>query len=375
MLVHHDSRPYEVAAKEASAAAKAKLQTMFNEALENARATYKTVMTQVPQDALIRGSALSFESMEGGVGVGFVRPDTKKQEVFGIHRHAMDQFASKVGIPIRYLTHLRDIMSAPDGAWARDLLTATLQEHYKRHDDRIMLRSVNGEVRGALSASYRRMDARPLLEAFVTAAKEFGALPIKSYALDTKTAFRMMVPTIYEPAPGEVIAFGLQFRASDFGDAPLEVSVLIDRLWCTNLAIMETVLRKVHLGARLDEQSFYSEKTHELQMDTMVSAMHDLVRDSLGPERTTAVCDAIADASTSKIDAVAFMKQLREDGKLLKNEADKIAERFNSPDVELLPPGNTLWRASNAISLFAQDDGVSPERAIELNTLAGAILA
>ena len=63
---------------------------------------------------------------------------------------------------------------------------------------------------------------------------------------------------------------------------------------------------------------------------------------------------------------------LQRGNKITKAEKKEIVELYNSPEVELLPPGNNLWRASNAISLFAQKQGDARE--FELQSIAGDLL-
>lgn len=48
---------------------------------------------------------------------------------------------------------------------------------------------------------------------------------------------------------------------------------------------------------------------------------------------------------------------------------------FNDADIELMPPGNTRWMASNALSLFANGiDEEKKERAMEIRAVAGMVL-
>jgi hypothetical protein len=58
---------------------------------------------------------------------------------------------------------------------------------------------------------------------------------------------------------------------------------------------------------------------------------------------------------------------------MTKKELDTALNKFNEPDIEELPGGNTVWRLSNAVSWLAsqtQDE----ERQLELQKLAGRLL-
>ena len=100
-----------------------------------------------------------------------------------------------------------------------------------------LLRSVSGEVRGFLSDRYRRLNSRPIIEAFATAVQQKGALPYNSYVTDTKVALQAIMPEVYEPIPGEMVAYGLSLENSDFGNEALSIRVYLLRIWCSNLAI------------------------------------------------------------------------------------------------------------------------------------------
>jgi hypothetical protein len=58
---------------------------------------------------------------------------------------------------------------------------------------------------------------------------------------------------------------------------------------------------------------------------------------------------------------------------LTKGEVDAVVQTFNSPDVENLPPGNSKWRLSNAISWVA-GTLVDADRKLDLMRLAGSVV-
>ena len=53
---------------------------------------------------------------------------------------------------------------------------------------------------------------------------------------------------------------------------------------------------------------------------------------------------------------------------------EAVVDAFNSPEVEMLPPGNTTWRMSNAISWIANTKVEDEGRTLEVMKVAGAIL-
>ena len=186
----------------------------------------------------------------------------------------------------------------------------------------------------------------------------------------------MVLPRIYEPVPNEIGVFGLTFRNSDFGKGRLYAKGFFNRLWCTNLAMTEDGISQVHLGSKLSEEIQFSQRTYELDTQLMASAIKDVVEHIFSEENIGKRISLIqeAHAEDEKLDIGKVLKGITgssSGSKLVKSEAEKVAEAFNSAEIRLLPPGNTKWRLSNAISLIAQD--AKPDRQLEMESLAGNV--
>jgi hypothetical protein len=139
------------------------------------------------------------------------------------------------------------------------------------------------------------------------------------------------------------------------------------------MAQMEECLRQVHLGKRLSDNIEFSEETYRLDTATQVSAVKDLVRGNLSPAKVNETVALIGKALEEKIDPKTMWAELPKQG-LLKGEVEKVKEVFNDGGVEMLPPGTTVARLSNAISWFARQPDVVPERRLELEIIAGQVL-
>jgi hypothetical protein len=94
--------------------------------------------------------------------------------------------AHTTDMPVKFL----DSLPAVAEPWGRELLAHNLQTVFHRRFQKklYLLRSLQQEVRGSLSDSYRRIDSRPVVEAFATVVQEKGALPYEGYVTDTKIA-------------------------------------------------------------------------------------------------------------------------------------------------------------------------------------------
>lgn len=363
MLTHHDKRSYQEAASDAAARAREKLTGLIERGCTRAAAVIEQVENQIPEDAIVRGRALTFTGSEQGIKLA--TGDQVGLGGFLVHDHALHQASEKAGVPWRYVQELRGT------DWGRDLVAHNLNEILRRSDGRHLVRSVGGEVRGMLSDKFRRLDSRPVLEAFTAAVSRLGAVPIEGYAMATKFTLKALLPRIFEPVPNEVMAFGLALSNSDFGDGALSLRVFMLRLWCTNYAITDEALRQVHLGGRLSDTVEFSDRTMRLDTARSASMIRDITDTELGPDRVGQVCELIRKADEEKLAGPAIRAFL--DKHVGKGDSEAIREAFNSADVEMLPPGQTAWRLSNAISWVAgkaEDDG----RKLDLMRVAGLAL-
>lgn len=378
-------------------AAIAKLDAYIARARERTEAGLERIATEVPHDQLVRGAALAFRpNVDGQALVAINSPFDAT-----IHDNALAQFSDKAQIPMSYVRHLQDEARAIEAAnaearkrwiaqvgpnaeasrvflprenWAAKLLAQSLTEHaaHKFGADRYLVRGVHQEVRAFLSDKFRRVDCRPGLDALLGVARSVGAVLSDAVVTDTRASVRVIVPKVFEIAPGEFVVFGLSWKNSDYGRGAQDLSVFILRLWCLNGAVMETALRQIHLGARLSENFAYSARTMHLDAAATTSAVRDTARALLSDVKIAETADLLTAAANEKIDAKVKLADLRK--RMGKGVADKVGAAYNGPDVEELPPGNTAWRWSNAISWVAKQPETDAEARLDLEREAGMVL-
>ncbi len=380
-LFHHDGRRYEEAASDAANRARAKLEGMLDNGRARLGGMIGRIQDEQPRDLVVPREALHFgvghyEMEDGEEGEARVIPAVAMNvgmEQYGLHTNALGQVSAKLGMPVSYIKSLEDAREP----WAASLLAHNLNElNSHASAERFLLRSVHGEVRGFLSDRYRRLDSGPILEAFADACGRVGAIPVDAHASDTRWFLKMLLPQVYEPVENEICAFGVALQNSDFGDGKLSVRVFMLRLWCTNYAIRDEALSQVHLGRRLTQDIAWSDKTRELDTGTMASSVFDIVSQSLSASRVDRELDLIKVAAEEGIDATKSLTALQRQSLLSKAEVKEATEVYNTADIEILPPGNTLWRLSNALSALAnvkRGDG-DERRALELEQVAGDVL-
>lgn len=369
-MFHHDGRDYQVAAGEAAKVGRERMEQMIAKGRAAALAAVEQVQREVPHDYLATTSTLRVKA----AGDGAFTLEAQGFEPQLLHRHAFGQVAEKAGVPLQYIDTLTG-----KGGWGVELVQDNFNRIFEHgNGNRHLIRVVHPEndvpeVRGFLSDRFRRLDSRPLLDTFMGACAEFGAVPVDGYALDTKTRVRAILPHVFEPFANEPMLWGIQWGNSNFGDGSHSLGLFNIRVYCTNTATMDEVLRQVHIGRKLEEVDVqYSNRTITLDTEANASAMKDIIHEFLSPARVNGYNAAIRKACEEKIDERDVLRLLK--NRLTKGEAEKVQAIYESPDTVNLPAGNTAYRLSNAISFFAQSDGIGRDRQLDLQKAAGELL-
>lgn len=370
MLYHHCNRAYDVAASEAAEDAKVKMKRLIATGRQSGQAMIQHVMSKVPQDAIVKAKAMNFEGAAGGLAV------KAGDERWTLHGHALRQLAERAGVPAKYLADL----STSQDVWQRDLAAHMLREHYHHDDDRYLVRAVDGEIRGFLSDTYRRLDTRPILASFIEACQALELVCVEGTVTDTRVAIKAVLPLIFEPVPYEVMLFGVQLKNSDFGAGRLELTPFLLRLWCTNKACLENALAQIHLGKRLPENIRFAEETYQADTQAQALAVRDVMTSVLSPEAIEETQALIIAANEQGVDWRGVSRRL--ESMLGKAGVEKVRDVYaNDRDVDHLPTAAAggkegelnLWRLTNAISWVSNsiEDG---DQRMDLERLAGEML-
>jgi len=356
MQTYNESKSAEAPAK------RVKLEQIIESGRASAVSAIDRVLSTVPVDRVVKADVMDFHGDSQGLRVTY--GDTTSR----IHRNAFSQLAERANLPNEYAQRLQN-----EGAWGSALLADNFRTLYKHQDKaRYLTRTVGDELRGFLSNRFRRIDSRPIIEALATESRAVGAVPVEGIYTDTRVALRILLPRVFEPVPGEFVAFGLDWQNSDYGNGAHTLREFLLRIWCANGATVADTLREVHLGVRLEEGEEWSNRTYKLDTDRSISMVRDAVKNQLTAGKIEGRMLQIKAASEAKLDAKEWGTKLKK--MLGAGLAKEAVEAFSSADVEMLPPGQNLWRMSNALSWLAGKDGIDGEKRIELNRAAGEVL-
>lgn len=375
-MIHHSQENYKVAASKAAKHGREKMQAIIEKGQANAMAVLAQVSNQVPKDSITTAKAVTILSpLWTEEAPGRYSMQLRGRESVPVHEHALAQIADKAGFNNKFLSDLRELKTPKDDPWNQELIAHNFNQLLMHSDSRHLVRIVEekgqDEVRGFLSDRYRRLDSRPLLDSFMGACQDIGAVPVDGYALDTRVRLRAILPYVFEPVENEVMLFGAEWKNSDFGNGGHGVSLFNIRVMCTNMATTDEVLRQVHIGKRLDDNILYSRQTYELDTKANASALKDIVWNTLSPDRVNGYLEQIRIAAEDEIEGKDVGRILK--NKLTKSEAEKVSELFNGPDVINMPAGSSTYRLSNAISFFAQNEKISRNRRLDLEQIAGEL--
>lgn len=312
-----------------------------------------------------RNQVLNFDS-NGVLKMGV------KGDQFELHKNAVRQLAEKNGVPAKYLVQL-----AEGSEWEKSLAAKILNEHsgYTKRE-RLLVRSVGSQVRGVLSDQYRRLNSPEIIQAFVTAAYNQGAVLADGLMTDTRVYMETLLPDLIPvntPKNGTIMmAVGARLSTSDYGDGALELRVFTLNGICLNGMVRESVMRTVHLGSRLPDNISLSERTYKLDTRTQISTLNDVTKGIFSKDRILLEMEKVQDASFQEIDLEKEIKELPKKG-LSKEESGKVGNILTNGRADDGVSGEpTLWKLVNGVTALGRD--TTGSRGREIQEIAGKLM-
>jgi len=289
--------------------------------------------------------------------------------------HSGYQAAGRFGLPPSWAKQV----IAEGFDYQRDALSYAMNEYvrnYDNHDNRFLLRNVDGVNRGFLSTSYKRLNTRDIFLMFLMVAQQNNLPIVGAYEGTSRDYLEVIDPNlIYLETPNNgIVAYanGMQLKNSDFGDGRLELRSFKKNAVCLNGLIGQSFIKEVHLGARLAQEFVYSLET--INKDTEVRAL--MVRDAMNyifSDRNREFEEAqILEASDQKIELKHEIERLPKLGlgKLEAKAVETVLLNRNEDDGVYGNPSR--WMLSQAVSAVARSS--NEERMRELQQIAGSLV-
>ena len=280
--------------------------------------------------------------------------------------HSEQQLFSKTGVPANFYKKLVDNNLL-------DLADENLNEMNKKmNQDGLLIREVNGVVKGILSRSFKRMSAAPIFEAFVTYALREGYAPHRGFNTDYRYRLDFIYPEIIQLFPGEFIVKAISIMTGDYGNCKHKLDLGLLRIWCENLAVGYNLFGQIHLGSKFEIGEGIIEISKEAyEADDHATAL--AIRDCV--VRSSSISDDFVEMVRTQASAEPNFELYLKDFK--KKYGSELARQVKSKwessmDIEYLPSEHNKWRLSNVLSLLAKEQ--SSDLEIDLQREAFSVL-
>lgn len=340
------------------------------------------VSSMVIRDKLVSPTAMHFHATEGSNHIALSY--SKDEKKYTIHRHALQQLAMKVNLPIVYVKILN---RASSDNWRADLLAQNLNTLFHKEEfkdragsPRFLHRIVGDELRGFLSRRFNRhIASAPLLRAFLESCAASGACPVDAVTSDVKLALKCMLPHVYEPVKGQFVCVGVEWANSDFGAGRMQVALSLWMPQGDRFSVLDQVLSRVHIGSVIEDSDIeLSDETAKKEAEAQASAINDAVSRQLAPDSVDRLIEAIQKAHQEEISWDKLKTHLSRF--IAKGEVESLQKMLEEDSVDLPPVHRvgaevtpTKWWAVSALSFLANRTE-DPEKKFDLQHAAGSFL-
>ena len=302
-------------------------------------------------------------------GFGF---DNQKDPLT-MHVNAIEQLAGKLKIPTRFA---RDLAKGPD--WQRGEFTQLFNTFLTNapQTDRYMVRAFEGRAKAIMSDRYKPMNNGYVFASVLRQARQFNAEAYDGHHGDLTGFLEIVHPElvpVVTPNNGTVhMIFGVQMRSSDYGAGALVVHNFLIQGICGNGAVIEMTDRKVHIGARMEEDADLREVTKRKVLDATVAMLIDKVSARLHPNNVREQAQLIMRSSAKLLTAEQTDTILVE--RLERPEQESVKALLYGSDMPNLGVVGSLshWKIAQAISAIVPSDDADRRR--ELQKVAGDLI-
>jgi len=332
--------------------------------------------TKSRADYIAPQGALDAKVLDGEIVLDGLNGDPKR-----ISPYAHKQFADHLAIPARYYDRMRTEQPT--------LLAANLNTWLKAQpEEKRMLRTLDGRVRGFLSPKFRPLDNFDLANAVLPTLLERKVQIVSAELTETRLYIKGILPELSDELP-EGMAWGhghgmvgrdgrlvaaIVISNSEVGAGTLRVEPSVFTTWCTNLAIMAAAaMKKYHIGRawEADEDlSIYRDATRAADDRAFFMKVVDVTKSAFELDTFKAAVASIREAGKNDIKSTELPKVVDLAVKQL-----ALPEATSGGILSILARNGDLtqWGLSSAITQLA-NDYADYEGATELERAGGKIL-
>jgi hypothetical protein len=279
------------------------------------------------------------------------------------------QLAEKTKIPYKYYEDMKRIPG---------LRSMNVNEWIRHNNEVNFLRVQDGHARAFLSDAFMPIDNFPILrETLIPVLSDFrNAIEFKAMAISpTNMYIQAQIPSLQaEIKVGDVVSYGFGFRNSEVGHGAYDLFDMVWELACTNGRIVSSMLKKYHVGRRIDMQ----EESVKIYRDETIMA--DL----------TALKMRIADILVSVLKGNRFQLEVQKlkiaSGDIIPDEKvndvmDNVTRRYGLSENEKEDVLRTMWKR-NDTTRYGVHNGITalvhkcddPDRSFEFEKIGTNII-
>lgn len=321
-------------------------------------------------------------AIEARVVEGEVVLDGINGTPFGITNYAHGQFGDYLDIPKKYYDRMR--IQQPD------LLATNLNTWFKADgNEKRMVRTLDGKVRGYMSPKYRPLDNFDLAGTVLPALIEKQAEIMSAELTETHLYIKAILPSLSDELP-DGLAYGghqrigtdrghlvaaLVISNSEVGAGTLRVEPSVFTTFCTNLAVMaKAAMKKYHVGrAGSGDEGYevFRDETRIADDKAFWLKVRDVTNAAFDEQAFRIAITEIREAGQTPITSVDLPKVVEVATKRL-----ALPESLAPSILTHLARGGDLtkWGLSSAITRVA-NDADEYEAATELERAGGKVLA
>jgi len=310
------------------------------------------------------------------VGPGNIRfPDDEHMEingegVFDVNRVAETQIASEYGIPQRYY----DRMASVPGLRAHNLNSWLDHMRETEPERRRVVRTLDRTARAYVSDRFKTQiyDNFNLMQGLLPVFQQFDDIRFASQSLtDTRMYLQVVFPSLQrEVKVGDAVQFGLTITNSEVGMGSVDISRFIWRLICLNGAVGQSLMRKYHVGRRIEgeDRSIYADETIVADMESFRLRLRDVIRHELEETKIDMITKQLQGAAETPVkNVVETVKNVTSRWKFSETESDQIL-------TNMVNEGSaTKWALVNSITALSHDLE-SRDRQFEIEKIGNDVL-
>jgi hypothetical protein len=248
-----------------------------------------------------------------------------------------------------------------------------------RKQESRMARTVDGKLRALVSSSYRRIDSYDMCNEVLPIMLDKGLQIDSAEITDKRVYIKALMPKLTaEVKKGDVVQYGLLISNSDVGCGSCRIEPLVYRLVCLNGLVMNSAIRKFHVGRNQAEDDIYellSDNTRELTDAAFWSQVRDVTLNSMNEDYFQKQVERLTAAAEDKIENFDIPEVIELAARAVgingeKTKQNMIAYLANGAD----GAGLTRWGLINAVTHAAQSEEISYDQSVDLERAGTQIL-